>query len=197
MSTIRRAAALALMVTASAVSGVAAAQTGAATPALDPARVAVASELIELLFPAATREKMIDGMMQPMLANIRQSMTQNPQFETLLNNDARAREVFERFLDRQLSRSTEAMHAGLPGMATAMTNAYARRFDHGQLRELKAFFSTPTGRVYMQRSMTIMSDPDVAAWQRDLMKQSMSHMQADVAELTKDIMAIAGDEKKP
>jgi hypothetical protein len=197
MSAVRHVTALALMVAASVVSGVAAAQTGAATPALDPARVAAAGELIELLFPAATREKMIDGMMQPMLANIRQSMTQNPQFETLLNNDARAREIFERFLDRQLSRSTETMHAGLPGMATAMTNAYARRFDVGQLRELKAFFSTPTGRVYVQQSMTIMSDPDVAAWQRDLMKQSMSHMQADVAELTKDIMALAGDEKKP
>ena len=62
-----------------------------------------------------------------------------------------------------------------------------------------SFLFTPTLEAYtavlanqglfiaMQQSLTIMADPDVAAWQRSMMESSMRHMQADVAEFAKQV----------
>ncbi|RZF60721.1 DUF2059 domain-containing protein [Sphingomonas populi] len=138
---------------------------------------------------------MIDTMMRGALANIQQGMFQDGGLATMVGDDPRLRKVFEDFMAEQQKRSLETMRAGLPGMTAAMANAYARRFDLTQLRDLKTFFQTPTGQAYAQASMTIMSDPDVAAWQRDLMKRSMSNIQKDVAEFSRQVAAIVRNKK--
>jgi hypothetical protein len=76
-----------------------------------------------------------------------------------------------------------------------MARAYARRFDVAQMREIKAFFQTPTGRLYMQQSYTIMADPDVGTWQRTMMANSMTGVQADVADFAKQIAALEPKKK--
>lgn len=167
------------------------------SPSVDPSRLAAARSVIDQIFPPATRAQMIGGMMATMTANIRQSMIQNTQLSEAIGKDARVRALFDRFMDRQMERSNESMQTGLPGMVDAMARAYARRFDVAQLHELSAFFATPTGRVYTQASMTIMSDPDVAAWQRNLMASSMSRVQEDVRDLTKQILALSLPVAKP
>ncbi|WP_375398147.1 DUF2059 domain-containing protein [uncultured Sphingomonas sp.] len=163
--------------------------------AVDPARLAAARELIDVLIPPATREQMIVGMMKPMLANIRQGFTNNPQFAATLGTDPRVKTLFDQFMAQQETRTTELMHRALPGMFPAMANAYARRFDLQQLRDIRAFFETPSGRAYMQASFTIMSDPDIAAWQRQMMTQSMGHVQEDVAGFVQQVTAL--ESKKP
>ena len=174
------------------------AQTAAgATAAPDPGRVAAARTLIDILLPPATREGMIRGMMAPMLANIQRGMTSNPEFAKLFASDPRARALFDKFMQKQTDRTVAQMATALPGMLTAMTNAYARRFDLQQLRELQVFFETPTGRAYMQASYTIMNDPDVAAWQQSLIAQSMNHIQEDAAEFATDMAALRSGGDKP
>lgn len=168
----------------------------AATPAaIDPARIAAARELIDLLMPPATRAQMMEGMMTPMLANLRQGMTQNPDFAGAMNGDARVKSLFDTFMQRQQERTMTLLRTSLPGMSDAMARAYARRFDVAQMREIKAFFLTPTGRLYMQQSYTIMADPDVAAWQRTMMATSMTGVQADVADFAKQIAALEPKKK--
>lgn len=161
----------------------------AATP-LDPARVAAARELIDLLLPPATRDQMLSGMMTPMLANLRRGMAEAPGFSDTINSDPRMRALFDRFLAEQELEVTRTLRESLPGMTPAMANAYARRFDLQQLRELRAFFETPTGRAYMQASYTIMNDPDVAAWQRDMMTRSMARVQASVAKFAEQAVKL-------
>ena len=156
----------------------------------DAARLAAARMLIDELMPPATREQMIDGMIRPMLANIQRGMAEQPAFAAAMSADPRAKAIFDRFMARQFDRTTERMRAGLPGMVDAMTAAYARRFDPAQLAEILAFFRTPTGRTYMRESMTIMADPDVAAWQRTTMADSMGHIQDDIAQVAREIAAL-------
>lgn len=163
--------------------------------AVDPARLAAARALIDVLMPPATRDQMIVGMMTPMLANMRQAFTNSPEFAAALGADPRVKALFDQFMARQEARTTELIRQALPGMFPAMANAYARRFDLQQLRDIRAFFETPSGRSYMQASFTIMSDPDVAAWQRQMMTQSMSHVQDDVTAFVQQITALEG--KKP
>lgn len=152
----------------------------------DPARLAAARELIDVLMPPETRERMIESMIAPMLGNLQQGMTQSPMFSSAMAEHPEMQTQFAAFLERQQKSTMTLMRAGLPGMIEAMARAYARRFDVAQCRDIKAFFATPSGRAYMQQSLTIMSDPDVAAWQRSMMQSSMANMQADVAEFAKE-----------
>lgn len=163
--------------------------------ALDPARIAAARELIDLLMPPGTRAQMVESMMTPMLANMRQGMTQNPEFAAAMNGDPRVKALFDGFIQRQQDQTMALLRASLPGMSDAMARAYARRFDVAQMREIKAFFVTPTGRVYMQQAATIMSDPDVGAWQRTMMTSSMGRVQADVREFAKQVDALQPKKK--
>ena len=186
----------AILLASAVLPSVAQAQTSpVAAPALDPARLAAAHELIDVLMPPATRAQMVESMMTPMLANLRQGMTQNPDFAKTMNADPRVKALFDTFMARQQTRTMTMMRDALPGMSDAMARAYARRFDVAQMRDIKAFFGTPTGRLYMQQSYTIMADPDVGAWQRTMMANSMTGVQADVADFAKQIAALEPKKK--
>ena len=161
--------------------------SAAAVAAPDPARLAAARELIDVLMPPESRARMIEGMIAPMLGNLQQGIAQSPMFSSAMAQDPQMQTQFAAFMDRQQTRTMTLMRDGLPSMVDAMARAYARRFDVAQCRDIKAFFATPSGRAYMQQSLTIMADPDVAAWQRSMMESSMAHMQADVAEFAKHV----------
>ena len=189
-----------LVLTLASVSSLAAGQMApppvVAAADVDPARLAVARRVIDTIMPPATREQMMSAMLTPMMANLRQGMSQNPDFAKMMGSDPQVAAAFERYMQRQQNRSIEMIRASLPQMAVAMSRAYARRFDVAQLEEIERFFKTPTGRAYMQASMTIMSDPDVSGWQRTMMNDAMSHVQQDTAEFVKEITAIKQGEKK-
>ncbi len=164
--------------------------------AVDPVGLAAATRLLNALFPPASRAQMMDGMLTPMMANLRQGMTQNPQFAAEMAKDPKVKAAFDRFMEAQLRRNLDMVRASLPGMFDAIARAYARRFDVAQMGELERFFRTPTGQAYMQASMTVMADPDVAAFQRKMMVDAMSRVQADTADFVKDVAAIKQSEKK-
>jgi hypothetical protein len=153
----------------------------------DPARLAAARDLIEELMPADQREQMITAMLSPLMANIRQAVATSPQFATASGSDPAMKAIMDRFLERQHQRTIATMRAGLPGMIEAMTRAYARRFSLEDLAAYRTFFATPAGRRYMREAATIMSDPDVADWQRSLMTQSMAAIPAEIAQLADDV----------
>jgi hypothetical protein len=178
--------------------GVALAQTAAPMTAVaepDAARLALARQVIDQIMPPATREAMLQSMLTPLQANIRQGLEQSPSFQRTIQQNPKAKAIFDQFLAKQQARSQGQLRENLPGLVDAMTRAYARRFDVGQLEELKRFFATPTGQAYTQASISIMADPDIAAWQRKLMSQAMSSMQDDIATMAKDIEATQQDKK--
>ena len=161
----------------------------------DAARVAAARALLDVILPPATREATLKGMMQPMVDNLRSSMTHNAEFQAALDQNVKLKILFDQFVAKQQQRIDTMMHDMLPDMLRVMTNAYARRFDVAQLNEIRRFFETPTGRAYMQGSLTIMSDPDVASWQRQLTTQAMAKVQEDIAEFTQAAAAALGQRK--
>ncbi len=59
-----------------------------------------------------------------------------------------------------MSRMTEAME---PALRQAMSDLYAVHFNAQELRDIDAFFTTPTGAAYAARSFSMMSDPRLAA----------------------------------
>ena len=169
----------------------AAAQTpaarGASTP--DPARLAAAERLLTVLLPPARFKTMIDGMTAAMEQNLLQSFRGNPALGGMFD-DPRVRPIFERYMTRLTTDSTATMRAAQPAMMVVMTRAYARRFTVAQLGELDAFFRTPTGQAYMDQGTTIMSDPDVADWQQQMMRQQFDRLPQAIAALTAELQAL-------
>lgn len=179
--------------------GAAQAQTapaGAAAPApVDPARLAEARKVIDAVMPPATRDQMFESMMGALMKNTMQGIMQNPDFQAAIESKPGAREVFNRFVEREQALGLADLRANLPGMIDAMAHAYARRFTVEQLREIAAFFDTPTGRAYTAQIGQIMADPDVAAWQQSLMARTMARAPEEVAQLRREIEALDGKAK--
>ncbi len=162
---------------------------------LDTARVASAKQLMDVIMPPAKREAMIDGIMRGMMTNISQMMTSSPEMTSAFGGDKRATAIFEKFMTRQQESSITLLKENFPGMMDAMTNAYARRFTPAQLGEMRNFFETPTGQIYIDQAATITNDPDVMKWQRDLMAKGFSRLPKDVDAMMAEIKALKPEAK--
>lgn len=157
----------------------------ASTEAFDPARLAAARDLIDVVMPPARRGTMIDAMMTSMTANLQQSIGTQGELQ-----DPRVKAIFDRYIAKQTDDSKRAFQAALPGMVTAMTRAYARRFTVPQMAEMRAFFATPVGQLYMDQGSTIMSDPDVTAWQRATMAPQWQRIRDSVRTMQLEILSL-------
>jgi hypothetical protein len=167
-----------------------------ATPALaqetpiDAARVASSKALLDVLMPPAKREAMIEGIMRGMMTNITQMMMSSPEMTAAFGGDERAGAIFNKFMTRQQESSITMLKENFPGMMDAMANAYARRFTAAQLTEMASFFKTPTGQIYVDQAPTIMTDPDIMKWQRDLMAKGFSRIPTDMEAMMAEIKAL-------
>ena len=157
---------------------------------IDPARLTTARALLNIVMPPAKREGMIDAIMKGMTANLQQSMQSSPQLKAAFEADPRVAEIMQRFFLKQQSASLTTLKANFPGMIEAMAHAYARRFTVAQMGEMRTFFQTPTGQVYISESPTIVNDPDVAKWQRDLMASTMGRIPAEAQAMMDEIKAL-------
>lgn len=169
----------------------------APTSAPDPARIAAAERLLTVLMPPGRFQAMIDGVTQSMERNVVQSLRGNPTMAALLGDDPRARAVLDRYIARLTASSTTAMKAGQPEMMVAMARANARRFTVDQMREVEAFFSTPTGQAYLEQGTTIMADPDVAAWQRKVAAEQFAQMPEAIRQLTAELETLPPRSSRP
>jgi hypothetical protein len=159
----------------------------AATAALDPVKLAKAQRVVQTFFPANTRQKLINEMMDAVSATMRQTLAGSPPIAALVGDNPARVAVLERFLDRQNAEAKQDLQDSLPDLLEAMATAYARRFSTSQLDELAAFFETSTGRAYARESIAIMSDPDIARVQQAMMARSLERMPAAVAALIEEL----------
>jgi len=165
-----------------AVPGVATAQEPDAT------RLAAAARVVERVLPPAERDALAEQMIRPMMASMTDAMFASPDLAKAVKDNPRLEPAMRRMLTDETARAIVNMRAGLPLLADAMTRAYARRFDSGQLSEIQAFFDTPTGALYIRESMTMMSDPDIAAAQQTMMAKSMDGLQERIAPLVTELI---------
>lgn len=160
----------------------------------EPARLSAAEAVIAQVMPPAERDRMVEAMMAPMHTNIMQAMTTSPEMTALFEKQPAFKAKFLSFMAEEQRRTTALLKTNMPAFADAMARAYARQFTEAQLKDISAFFATPTGRVYVAQSMTLMADPDVQAAQRTMMTQAMSGMQTRIAAFVRDAADAAAKE---
>lgn len=159
----------------------------ASTTPIDEARLASARDLIEVFFPSASREQMLNGMMTAINANMRNGIMQSEMLKGVLESKPAAGPVVENFLAEEALYARGQLGEHFPQLLDAMAMAYARRFTLAQLGELRSFFATPTGALYVRESMTILSDPDIARVQSVMMAESMDRLPTRLPELIRNL----------
>ena len=156
---IRRLAAFAILLAASGAGPCLAQEApSAATARLDPRNLALAEQIIDLSYPPETRHAMMSRATDAMMDQAETAVTQ------MLGDhmDAGTERIFDRYMDRVREQSEALIADGSPAIFTAFARAYARQFTHDELVEIRAFVATPTGAKYVQQSVELLSDPDVA-----------------------------------
>ncbi|MFT3968182.1 MAG: DUF2059 domain-containing protein [Sphingobium sp.] len=184
----------------------------AQTAAADPARLAEAKRTIDHIFPTGTYRRMMGGNFSRMMEGISAQMLDMKvkdvvamgganEAETAKMTDATIRQVME-IVDPAFEQRNKAMFDGMmtgmadimngfePEIRDALSEAYAAKFTTAQLKEMNAFFATPTGSLYAENAMTLAMDP---AFMEKIMKltprimQAMPRIAADAVTKTKGL----------
>jgi hypothetical protein len=172
------------------------APAASANAPVDPARLVAARKLIDDIMPPQKRDAMVDGIVRPMMANMRDGMMRSPDMTELFKQHPGTRDQMLQFLDSETERSLGIAHETLPALFDAMATAYARQFTLDQLADMQCFFASPTGRIYIERVPAVMSDPAIAAAQRVMMEKSFEGMQDRIKAMAQKMQNAAEKEGK-
>lgn len=193
-----------LLAAAPAVAAPAPAAPGEA--AVDPARLEAARKTVDHVFPLGTYARMMDGTMDSMMDVIMDSAAGMPlkdlagigglkqeELETPMGSATLAEimAIYDPNYRERMKLSTRAMMSEMSGLMTefepeirdGLAKAYAAKFDAAQLRELNAFFATPTGAAYAANSFMIFMDPAVMSKMQQFMPRMMERMPDIIAKV--------------
>lgn len=151
--------------------------------AVDPERLAIAEQIIEIAFPPAERETRMHGL----LGTMRDQFTASVDLNTV--EDPGLRKIFEDYFESIPDSLKPAVNAFIPKQMDAMAHAYARMFTKAELEDVLAFAKTPNGATFLQHSIDVMSDPEVAAANTAYMKDVLALNQTMTADLKAKITA--------
>jgi hypothetical protein len=134
---------LAALGLAVAPAGLAAAQTDPAAapskPTLDPERVALARQIFNQIGSAN-----LQAMSKAMIASMQGAMT-----KTVSGLDAQRKQAM-------LDAVSDALNSIMPKAVDATVDAMAEDFDTAQLKDVLAFYTSPTGRIMINKMPLVM-----------------------------------------
>lgn len=161
-------------------------------PAPEPAaaNVALAAEVVNLILPPTMRDQMMEQLMGAMMQGMTNAMLDSPELRAAFEREPRARPILEKSLAQQQAETNALIKGEMPGMVTAMTRAYARRFSLAELDDMKRFFGSPSGQAYVLKSPTVMSDPDVMRWSQMMITRALEKAPAAAKALRDEINAL-------
>ena len=119
--------------------------------------LAVANDIILVMFPLDEREEIFRGMMQQVANQFAAGAMNSPVFE-----DPGLRAIMEEFLAGLPNRLMPIVNRHMPSMLKATTVAYANEFTLQELQSIHAFAQTEAGAHYFRKSTSLLSDPAVA-----------------------------------
>ncbi len=152
------------------------AQTDAYTPPAD--ELAEAMAIIDVIFPPATREQDMINTATTMGNQMAASMMTGPIFE-----EPGIRAIMDDFLGElpEIMRPVIIKH--LPSMIKSTAVAYTREFSLQELRDIRAFASTPSGGRYFSSVQSLLADPAVAKANEAFFAEVNASQQTEVEKL--------------
>lgn len=155
----------------------------AAAAAEQPAKLGEAHAIIEVMFPPAEREKMVDKMLTDFTAPMRNSLS-IPSI-----SDPGLKAIFQDFFDQVLDQQRPLVQKHMPALLDAMAVAYTHEFSLAELKDIHAFALTPSGRHYFSHAATIVGDPAVAKVNLAMMTDAQEQSKAMIAGFKDKVVA--------
>lgn len=161
----------------------AATQAEPSAQADQPAKLAEAHAIIDIMFPPAERQQTFDKLIDQFASQYRASIPA----EALADPGVRA--ILDKYLDkaREMQRPLIARH--MPQIFDATAIAYTHEFSLAELKDIHAFALTPSGRHYLSRSAALIGDPAVAKANAALLADAQQIMKSMFPELMADLVA--------
>jgi hypothetical protein len=150
---------------------------------VDPERLAIAREVIQLGFPPERRQQMFARVIEAMMAQSRTALVEGQGRQI----EPGAEPIFQRYLDRARIQTERAIADASPALFDSFARAYARAFTRDELVQIRAFVATPAGAKYVQRSSDLLSDPDVAQANTAYMQRIFADLQPLQADLQREL----------
>ena len=166
------------------------AQSPGAAPVaeLNPANLAVAEEIIALAFPPASRQQMLLRAIDMVMAQARAAAREASGGQI----DAGMERIVDRHLAELQAAAEPLVAQYTPPIFAAMARAYARNFSNDELVQIRAFVATPAGSKYLQRSMEMVGDPDIAAANTQYMRQAIGVIEPIQTRLRAELLEYLG-----
>ncbi|AKH41477.1 hypothetical protein FHS61_001965 [Altererythrobacter atlanticus] len=123
----------------------------------DPAELAEARAIMEIMFPPAEREETFNTLIAQVASQFRQALPQDA------IADPGLRAIVESYLDDIPDRLMPLVRKHLPNIIDGTAIAYTNEFSLEELRRIHEFAKTPAGEHYLVKSASLMGDPAVAA----------------------------------
>jgi len=145
--------------------------------------LAEAHAITEIMFPPSTRQKMFDDMLASIMGQLRQSLFADSP------TDPGMQAILSRFFDRSVAAQKLLLQKNMPAMVGAMETAYVNEFSLAELKDIRVFAMSPTGRHYLSRSLALINDPAVAKVNMAMFTESQKQSLALRDELKAEIAA--------
>lgn len=158
------------------------ASAGAGT-ASSPEALTLGKQIVDVAFPPATRQAMLEQMMNTVMDQMKAGMPLDK------ISDPGVRQILLDHLASVPAMMRPATTAFLPKQMDAVAQAYARMFSVAELKDIAAFANTPSGASFLSRSLEVMSDPGVAAVNAEYFREVQAVNERVTPELTRKIMA--------
>jgi hypothetical protein len=151
----------------------------------EPARLALAREVVDLGYPPKARAAMFDDIMDTMMVQVKNSMFTNA--DPVLNEPG-VRAIMDRHLNNVMAETKVNIAEFSPKLFEAYAKAFARSYTLDELKELRIFFSTSTGSKLLIQQTKMLGDPDVAIANTEYMTKAYALMPKMQKELSADLL---------
>lgn len=187
-----------------------------AAPA-DPARLAEARLVVAKLLPPGVYRTVMASTMTPVIDNLGDTLKAMPlrQLAEMGGLDAKQAAELDKVNVEQViaiydphwrERTQVTMRAMFdamggffttvePELRDAYARAFANRFSLAELRDLSAFYATPTGAKFATQYLTIATDPAIAGEMRAMMPKLIQQLPTFVAAAQKAITSLPAPRK--
>ncbi|MEE4289629.1 MAG: DUF2059 domain-containing protein [Erythrobacter sp.] len=157
------------------------------TPAVTPAELALAQEIVALGYPEGEREALFFATMDQTVDQMRKAIA-----PSLPADDPGAIAVLDEWIAEYTARSKEVLRKHIPDIMGGMAQAYATIFSHDELEDILAFVRTKSGQRYFELSPAISADRAFSTANQRYLDESMAMLgpaQADLKDRLRDYMA--------
>lgn len=158
---------------------------------VDAARLEAAQQVVILVFPVDQRQamfaKVVDSFMSNMVAGIMDAM---PGSSEEISKDPELGKVFQDFISRQRDLTLRDLEETTPELVLAYTHAYARAFTVEELGALNQFLASEAGRKYVELGPSLLSDPEIGAWQRAITAKAQLRKDEELKKFMDELMPI-------